>query len=287
MPSSTRSWRSTLERQAAGVVAKHDVGRRHGVLERLEPEPGPHQLDAGDLANEGARCSGGSSPSLSIQCSAWDVVVERTLRADREPGIRVVLDHDGVSPDEGPHGRAAVVGDQVGRARGQHLGGGLGMVQAQQATEGLLLSPSSVQPYGAQHGGPRPFHVLAPGGDPSPHDFGEQGMDPVAREPVGRPVGYPGHHQPGGLESSARVAAASGVTGRCRAASTATLSLVGHAQQQVAVLGRKRGEHLRRDGVGDGDSWSRRRRAATRGHASRRGSGRSAPPRRTTPACAR
>ena len=126
-----------------------------------------------------------------------------------------------------------------GRVRGQHPCGGLGMVQAQQATEGpAAVCPVSVQAYGAQHRGPRPFHVLAPGSDPSPDDLGEQGMDPVAREPVGRPVAHPGHHQPGGLElgqGGRRLR----VTGQVPGGVHGDDLLVGHAQQQVAVLGRE------------------------------------------------
>ena len=228
------------ERETARLVPEHELGRRHGLLERLEPEPGPHQLDARDLAHESRALLRRQLHQLVHPVQRLgDVVVEPALRADREPRIRVVLDHDRVLPDEGPHGRPAVVGDQLGRVRGEHLRGCLGMVQAQQATEGpAAVSPGGVQPYGAQHGGPRPFHVLAPGGDPSPHDLGEQGMDPVAREPVGRPVAYSGHHQPGGLElgqGGRRLR----VTGQVPGGVHGDDLLVGHAQQQVAVLGRK------------------------------------------------
>ena len=280
------------EREAARPVAEHELGRRHGLLERLEPEPGPHQLDAGDLARESRPAAPAAArTSLSIQCSACGMSSsnQRSAQtANHASGWSSTTSR--VLPDERPHGRPAVVGDQLGSVRGEHLRGCLGMVQAQQATEGpAAVSPGSVQSYGAQHRGPRPFHVLAAGGDPSPHDLGEQRMDPVARaSPSVASVADARVTISPVVSSSARVAAASGSPVRCRAVSTETISsLATHSSRWRSWAGR---EANTSDATASatGDSWSRRRRAATE-RVARRGEapGGQHHCARTIPACAR
>ena len=110
MPSSTRSWRSTASERLLAWSRSTSSAAATASSSGSSPSRARISWTQAISPASRVRCSRRQLHQLVHPVQRLgDVVVEPALRADREPRIRVVLDDDRVLPDEGPHGRPAVV----------------------------------------------------------------------------------------------------------------------------------------------------------------------------------